>query len=85
MRRASNSMYQQGSGLTNKSMAVSKVVGNPLGDGLAGRSIISNKSGIPNKSTRKLEGHDLGKTAKSNFEQTVHNLKTKPNQKVLED
>ena len=85
MRRGSNSMYQQGPGLANKSIAVSKVMGNTLGDGLAGKSLLSNKSAIPNKSTRKIQGHDLGGTVKSNFEQTVHNLKTKPNQKVLED
>ena len=54
MRRGSNSMYQQGPGLANKSIAVSKVMGNTLGDGLAGRSLLSNKSAIPNKSTRKI-------------------------------
>ena len=78
-------MYQQGSGLANKSVAVSKLIGNTLGDGLAGKSMLSNESGVQNKSTRKVEGHDLAKTTKTNFEQTVNNLKSKPNQKVLED
>ena len=54
MRRGSSSMYQQGSSLANKSVAVSKIVGNPLGDGLAGKSMMSNKSSLPNKSMRKL-------------------------------
>ena len=77
--KASHSMYQQGV-VNNKSIAVSKLMGNSLVDGLSGKSMLAN-----NKSTRKVEGHDLGRTAKSNFEQTVHNLKSKPNQKVLED
>ena len=54
MRRGSNSMYQPGTGLANKSIAVSKLVGNTLGDGLAGKSLLSNKSAMPNKSTRKI-------------------------------
>ena len=78
-------MYQQGSTLGNKSVAVSKLVGNNLGDGLAGKSMLSNKSVMPNKSMRKVEGHDLGRSAKSGFEQTVQSLKTRPNQKVIED
>jgi hypothetical protein len=83
-------MYQPGSALANKSVAVSKLVGNNLGDGLIGKSMVSNKSMLPNKSmmpksTRKIEGHDLGRTAQSGFEQTVQTLKSRPNQKVLED
>lgn len=79
--RGSQSMYQQGKPgqqtgiVANKSMAVSKL----MGDGLAGKSM------MPNKSIKKVEGQDLGKTTKSNFEQTVGNLKNKPNKKVLED
>lgn len=73
-------MYQPGGIVTNKSMAVSKFMGNPsIADGLQGKSMIGNKS------IKKVEGHDFSKTVKTNFEQTINNLKTKPNQKVLED
>jgi hypothetical protein len=67
-------MYQPG----NKSMVQSKVLGSSAIGGLQGRSMIGNP-------TRKVEGHDLAKTTKSNFEQTIQNLKSRPNQKVLED
>jgi hypothetical protein len=67
-------MYQPG----NKSTVTSKIIPNNSSiGGLQGKSMIN--------PTRKVEGHDLAKTTKSNFEQTVHNLKSKPNQKVLED
>jgi hypothetical protein len=71
-------MYQPG----NKSTVTSKILGSSKvlqssGIGLQGKSMVG--------ATRKVEGHDLGKTTKSNFEQTVQNLKSKPNQKVLED
>ena len=46
---------------------------------------VSGKSVLGSKLIKKVEGHDLGKTAKTNFEQTVNNLRNKPNQKVLED
>ena len=82
MRGSSKSMRQTGGGgvIANKSMAVSKVMGgNSFVDGIGGKSILQNKS------IKKVEGHDFGKTSKSNFEQTVNNLKNKPNQKVVED
>ena len=69
-------MYQPGN--NNKSTVVSKVLGNNSTLGLQGKSMIGN-------TTRKVEGHDMAKTTKTNFEQTVQNLKSKPNQKVLED
>lgn len=69
-------MYQPAN--NNKSTVVSKVLGNNSSLGLQGKSMIGN-------STRKVEGHDMAKTTKTNFEQTVQNLKSKPNQKVLED
>jgi hypothetical protein len=72
-------MYQKGV-VANKSVAVSKLLGNSMTEGLSGKSMLGN-----NRSTRKVEGHDLGRTAISGFEQTVHHLKNKPNQKVLED
>ena len=74
MRRGSQSMYQP----NNKSMTTSKLLGSSSIGGLQGKSMIA-------PPTRKVEGHDLAKTTKTNFEQTVQNLKSKPNQKVLED
>jgi hypothetical protein len=72
-------MYQPGI-VNNKSMAVSKVMGTSnLVEGVSGKSVLGSKL------IKKVEGHDLGKTAKTNFEQTVNNLRNKPNQKVLED
>jgi hypothetical protein len=65
-------MYQP----ANKSIATSKLLGSSAIGGLHGKSMIG-------ASTRKVEGHDLAKTTKTNFEQTVQNLKSKPNQKVL--
>lgn len=66
--RGSNSMYQQGSkqqggGIVhNKSMAVSKFMATGgMGEGLTGKSM------IPNKSIKKVEGQDFGKTNKSTF------------------
>lgn len=73
MRRGSQSMYQPG----NKSTVTSKVLPNNSSIGLHGKSMLN--------PARKVEGHDLAKTTKTNFEQTVQNLKSKPNQKVLED
>lgn len=89
-------MYQPGSKstVTSKFVGSSKVLANSVvaggggqggqgfqggmqGSGLQGRSMVA--------PPRKVEGHDLGKTTKSNFEQTVQNLKSKPQQKVLED
>lgn len=69
-------MYQPGG---NRSTVTSKVLPNAstLGIGLQGKSMVN----VP----KKVEGHDLAKTTKSNFEQTIQNLKSKPNQKVLED
>lgn len=67
-------MYQPAN--NNKSTVVSKVLGNNSSLGLQGKSMINN-------STRKVQGHDMAKTTKTNFEQTVQNLKSKPNQKVL--
>lgn len=78
-RGGSQSMYQP----NNKSIAVSKVINNNSITGLQGKSMIGNS--MLNGSTRKVEGHDFSKTSKTNFEQTVNNLKNKPNQKVLED
>lgn len=63
----------------NKQMAVSKMMGSSMMDGIKGKSMV----GVA--PSRKVEGHDLGKTTKSNFEQTVNHLKSKPNQRVLED
>ncbi len=40
---------------------------------------------INNTAQKKIEGNDLGKTTKTNFEKTVNHLKTKPQNKVLED
>lgn len=74
MRKGAQSMYQP----TNKSIVQSKVMGTSAIGGLQGKSMVAN-------TTRKVEGHDLAKTTKTNFEQTVQNLKSKPNQKVLED
>ena len=71
-------MYQPGV-VNNKSVAVSKVFGNTMSEGLAGKSMLANKS------VRKVEGQDFGRTAKSSFEQNVNNLRSRPNQKVLED
>lgn len=81
MYQPGNKSGQQGGGgvINNKSMAVSKFMGTGMGEGLVG------KSALPNKSMKKIEGHDFGKTNKSTFEQTVSNLKNKPSQKVLED
>ena len=58
-------MYQQGT-IANKSMAMSKMLG---GEGLAGKSLlVHNKSAVPmNRSMKKAEGQDLGRTTKSNF------------------
>lgn len=83
-------MYQPGSKstVTSKLIGSSKVLANSAvggggfqggmqGSSLQGRSMLA--------PPRKVEGHDLGKTTKSNFEQTVQNLKSKPQQKVLED
>lgn len=72
-------MYQPGGVVANKSVAVSKVFGNTM-EGLSGKSMLNNRSSV-----RKVEGQDFGKTAKSSFEQNVQNLRSKPNQKVLED
>jgi hypothetical protein len=82
-------MYQPGGVVGNKSIAVSKLMGSSGIDGLAGKSLTPHgqavgKSALGGGSTRKVEGHDLAKS-KGNFEQTVSNLKSKPNQKVLED
>jgi hypothetical protein len=61
MRKGAQSMYQPGV-VSNKSMAISKVMGNSsLMEGVSG------KSALGSKLVRKVEGHDLGKTAKTNF------------------
>ena len=56
----SQSMYQP----NQKSMAVSKVIGNNSITGLQGRSMINN-SNI--NASKKVEGHDFSKTSKTNF------------------
>lgn len=53
-------MYQP----NQKSMAVSKVIGNNSITGLQGRSMINN-SNI--NASKKVEGHDFSKTSKTNF------------------
>ena len=82
-------MYQptSKSTITSKLVTSSKVMANSAvggGQGLQGGmqgSALQGRSMVA--PTRKVEGHDLGKTTKSNFEQTVQNLKSKPQQKVL--
>ena len=61
-------------------MAVSKFMGASTLDGVKGKSMVGR--GGANK---KVEGHDMAKTAKSKFEASVSQLKNRPNQKVLED
>jgi hypothetical protein len=50
-------MYQPNN---NKSIATSKLLGSSTLGGLQGKSMVP-------AVTRKVEGHDLGKTVKSNF------------------
>lgn len=57
MRKGSQSMYQPNN---NKSIATSKLLGSSALGGLQGKSMVP-------AVTRKVEGHDLGKTVKSNF------------------
>ncbi len=57
MRRGAQSMYQPNN---NKSVATSKLLGNSTLGGLHGKSMVP-------MATKKVEGHDLGKTVKSNF------------------
>lgn len=49
-------MYQP----NNKSIATSKLLGNSAVGGLHGRSMMGT-------STKKIEGHDMAKTTKTNF------------------
>jgi|688.fasta_scaffold2334229_1 hypothetical protein len=60
MRRGAQSMYQPGnkSTVTSKILGSSKVLGSSA-IGLQGKSMVA----VP----KKVEGHDLGKTTKSNF------------------
>lgn len=63
-------MYQQGARqqggiVNNKSMAVSKFMA--TGGGGMGEGGLTGKSIMPNKSIRKVEGQDFGKTNKSTF------------------
>lgn len=52
---------------------------------------MGNKSTLPGScnsitySVKKIEGQDLFGGSKTNFEQKINKLKSKPNQKVLED
>ena len=62
-----------------RNMAVSKFMGTSTLEGVKGKSMVGRPGG------KKVEGHDMTKTAKSRFEVSVSQLKNKPTQKVLED
>lgn len=88
MRKTTQSMYQSRVPTSSKIIDGSNLFNNRSNvNGSQGN--FGGSSKIQNSSIKKIEGQDMGrsgmKTVKTNFEQTVTNLKNKPTQKVLED